>query len=794
MKEIYQIRTAPVCREEAVIQGEKYRISILTPWLFRLEYSEEGHFEDRATQCVQNRNFSVPEYQILETENELKVITEGVLLRYDKQKFSPNGLSLQVRGNLSAYSSIWHYGEEVSDLGGTARTLDAADGAVELGHGLISPNGFSVLDDSKSLLLREDGWVEPRSCEATDLYFFGYGHDYEKCLRDFYRLSGSVPLLPRYALGNWWSRFHRYSEKEYKALVERFEKEGIPFSVCVLDMDWHLVDIDPKYGSGWTGYTWNRELFPDPKEFLGWLHSRNLRATLNVHPAEGVRPFEEAYREMAEELGKNWEKEETIDFDFTDPEFIEAYFRFLHHPNEENGVDFWWVDWQQGGYTRIPGLDPLWMLNHYYFLDSRRGGKRGLTFSRYAGPGSHRYPVGFSGDTLITWKSLDFQPYFTANASNIGYGWWSNDIGGHMLGIKDDELAVRWVQFGVFSPILRLHSSNSPFTGKEPWNYGPAAESVMKRYLRLRHEMIPYLYTMNYLASRQGKPLLRPMYYLSPERPEAYEVPNEYYFGTELIACPITRPADKPSGTASFTAWLPKGKWFDIFNGRVYDGGRKMKLYRRLDNIPVLAKEGGILPMADSETVGNGADNPEKMTVKIFPGKNGEFSLYEDDGISEEEGDKGFGITRMCWDYEGEGVFTVFPVSGNPEFVPEKRSYTLEFYCIGKKKLTLLVNGREMEKEVFWQTQRSTVTVRAPWISRGDRLEVRFLEPLSVTRPDKTAQIFRALYPAEIEYAQKERIYGYALDGKTPAELIGILQTMELEESVYGMLLEILLA
>ena len=127
MKEIYQIRTAPVCREEAVIQGEKYRISILTPWLFRLEYSEEGHFEDRATQCVQNRNFPVPEYQILETENELKVITEGVLLRYDKQKFSPNGLSLQVRGNLSAYSSIWHYGEELFDLGGTARTLDAAD-------------------------------------------------------------------------------------------------------------------------------------------------------------------------------------------------------------------------------------------------------------------------------------------------------------------------------------------------------------------------------------------------------------------------------------------------------------------------------------------------------------------------------------------------------------------------------------------------------------------------------------------------------------------------------------------
>ena len=582
-----QLASRPVCRKEAVVRGENYRITILTPRLFRLEYSEDGVFEDRPTQCVLNREFPVPQFQVFETDASLKIVTEGVELLYDKQKFSPSGLSLTVKSKGCSHNGVWHYGEEPHDLRGTARTLDNANGAIELEHGLLSNwGGYALLDDSRSLLIRPDGWVEPRSGERIDLYFFGYGNAYQECLRDFYRLTGPVPLLPRYALGNWWSRFHRYDEAEYKALMERFEAEGVPFSVAVIDMDWHLVDVDPKYGSGWTGYTWNKELFPDPAEFMGWLHRHGLKVTLNVHPADGVRAFEDAYRPMAEALGKDWRKEEPVEFDVADPQFLDAYFKYLHHPNEEAGVDFWWVDWQQGTQTRIPGLDPLWMLNHYHYLDSMRDGKRGLTFSRYAGMGSHRYPVGFSGDTIITWESLAFQPYFTANASNAGYGWWSHDIGGHMQGYRDEELSTRWVQFGVFSPIMRLHSSNSPFTGKEPWNFNPIAEAVMKRYLRLRHQLVPYLYTMNWYASRKGQPLIRPLYYLEPDCAEAYQAPNEYYFGTELIVCPITAPMDKKAGAAAFTAWLPEGKWFDLFNGRVYDGGRKLTLYRGIEDIP----------------------------------------------------------------------------------------------------------------------------------------------------------------------------------------------------------------
>ena len=119
-------------------------------------------------------------------------------------------------------------------------------------------------------------------------------------------------MLPRFALGNWWSRFYRYNEESYLSLMDRFEQENLPFTVAVIDMDWHLVDIDPKYGSGWTGYTWNRELFPNPTRFLDNLHTRGMKVTLNVHPADGVRAHEEMYVEMAKALGVDYANEDPI--------------------------------------------------------------------------------------------------------------------------------------------------------------------------------------------------------------------------------------------------------------------------------------------------------------------------------------------------------------------------------------------------------------------------------------------------------------------------------------------------
>lgn len=793
MEELYRIKTEGHAEDTAIIQGEKYRFTVLTEEMIRLEYCEDGQFEDRATQCVIDRKFKVPEYQVIENEESLEIITDKIHLVYNKQKFTDYGLSVQVRGNISVYHSIWHFGEEATDLRGTARTLDEADGAIELEHGIISRFGYGILDDSRSLVITEDGWVEPRKEDCIDIYFLGYGHEYEHCLKDYYHLTGKTPLLPRYALGNWWSRFYRYNDQEYKALMTRFEKEEIPFSVSVIDMDWHLVDIDPKYGSGWTGYTWNKELFPDPKEFMTWLHDHGLKVTLNVHPAGGVQAHEEKYKEMAEAMGRDWEKEEPVNFDVTDQKFLKAYFEYLHHPNEEEGVDFWWLDWQQGGLSKISGLDPLWMLNHYHYLDSGRRGKRRLTFSRYAGMGSHRYPVGFSGDTIISWESLAFQPYFTANASNVGYGWWSHDIGGHMKGYRDEELSTRWIQFGVFSPIMRLHSSNSAFTGKEPWNYNAVSENIMKRYLKLRHEMIPYLYTMNYHASHDGQPLIRPMYYLEPEQPEAYEVPNEYYFGTELVVCPITEPTDKAAGTACVKAWIPEGKWYDIFSGLKYDGGRMLELYRSLEDIPVLAKEGAIIPLTDLTEYTNSVENPKELAVKIVPGKKNAFILMEDTGDTCEDKEENWAQTKLEWINENE--FIIHPANGNLDVIPKRRTWKMEFYGIADvDNLEVTVGGKAIETERIYDEKRHICQVNIPATEVTEQITISFSKGYLLMENNKPAEIFALLYQAKIEYEVKEKIYAYMKEGKTSSEVLGIIQAMHLPDSVYGMLSEVLLA
>lgn len=793
MEELYRIKTEGHAEDAAIIQGEKYRFTVLTEEMIRLEYCEDGKFEDRATQCVIDRKFKVPEYQVIENEESLEIITDKIHLVYNKQKFTDYGLSVQVRGNISVYHSIWHFGEEATDLRGTARTLDEADGAIELEHGIISRFGYGILDDSRSLVITEDGWVEPRKEDCIDIYFLGYGHEYEHCLKDYYHLTGKTPLLPRYALGNWWSRFYRYNDQEYKALMTRFEKEEIPFSVSVIDMDWHLVDIDPKYGSGWTGYTWNKELFPDPKEFMTWLHDHGLKVTLNVHPAGGVQAHEEKYKEMAEAMGRDWEKEEPVNFDVTDQKFLKAYFEYLHHPNEEEGVDFWWLDWQQGGLSKIPGLDPLWMLNHYHYLDSGRRGKRRLTFSRYAGMGSHRYPVGFSGDTIISWESLAFQPYFTANASNVGYGWWSHDIGGHMKGYRDEELSTRWIQFGVFSPIMRLHSSNSAFTGKEPWNYNAVSENIMKRYLKLRHEMIPYLYTMNYHASHDGQPLIRPMYYLEPEQPEAYEVPNEYYFGTELVVCPITEPTDKAAGTACVKAWIPEGKWYDIFSGLKYDGGRMLELYRSLEDIPVLAKEGAIIPLTDLTEYTNSVENPKELAVKTVPGKKNAFILMEDTGDTCEDKEENWAQTKLEWINENE--FIIHPANGNLDVIPKCRTWKMEFYGIADvDNLEVTVGGKAIETERIYDEKRHICQVNIPETEVTEQITISFSKGYLLMENNKPAEIFALLYQAKIEYEVKEKIYAYMKEGKTSSEVLGIIQAMHLPDSVYGMLSEVLLA
>ncbi len=707
-KETFAFKSESKTDESYTVKKNRVRLSVLTDRLLRVEVDKKGEFTDAPTQCVICRSFATPQFKVVEDGDTLIVITTKTIFRYDTRKEIMAGISLRGGKNLTEYKS--------GNLKGTYRTLDQTVGEIPLGDGLMSRNGVAVLDDSKSLILNEDGTLSERKKTLKDEYYFAYNHDYRGCLKDFFSLSGEVPLVPRYALGNWWSRYKAYTQQEYMSLMEKFTEKKIPITVATIDMDWHWVDVIDRFklktspipgvtnslydGDGWTGYSWNTELFPDYKAFLRWLHSKNYKITVNLHPAQGVRFFEDMYEDFAKRMGVDPKSKKRIPFDITDPDYVDAYFNILHKPYEEDGVDFWWIDWQQGKNSRMKNLDPLWALNHYHTLANAVGDKRPLILSRFAEIGSHRYPLGFSGDTMVCWPCLKFQPYFTSTATNVGYTWWSHDIGGHHRASKDDELYIRWVQYGLYSPIMRLHSTSNEFMGKEPWKHCWQAEQLAIKTLRERHALIPYLYSMNYRTHKQCLALCEPMYYPYPEEDEAYNVRNQFFFGSELMVCPITEKLNPKTNLAKVSVWLPKGKWTDIYTGAVYEGDKKITMYRGIESIPVFAKEGAIIPMSKDD-VNNDWTNPKDMVIRIFSGK-GDFTLYEDDGETNAYKQGNFAQTRLAVrELGGELTFTAYPTLGDISTLPEKRSYTLIFENASDAgKISVLIDGKKANATV----------------------------------------------------------------------------------------------
>jgi alpha-glucosidase (family GH31 glycosyl hydrolase) len=317
-----------------------------------------------------------------------------------------------------------------------------------------------------------------------------------------------------------------------------------------------------------------------------------------------------------------------------------------------------------------------------------------MILSRYAGVGSHRYPVGFSGDTEITWRTLAYLPYFTATATNVGYTWWSHDIGGHNFGEKSNELFTRHVQFGVFSPITRLHCTSSEVLTKEPWAYG-AAGSVVEEFLRFRHKLVPYLYNANYLNCVEGTALIEPLYYEWNEY-AAYNYKEEYRFGSELLVAPVTQKA-YPDGYARVRVWIPEGKWTDIFTGDVYEageGGKEVCLLRGLESIPVLAKEGAIIPLSADNT--NTVYNPQNLDVWVYEGT-GSYSLYED-GLDWQNSNVLFTDFKSEFS-ETEGACTqalTISTEGDKEVISQNRQLKVCFKSVKNGTVRLFIDGEEM--------------------------------------------------------------------------------------------------
>ncbi|HVO34474.1 MAG TPA: TIM-barrel domain-containing protein [Gemmatimonadales bacterium] len=684
-----EAKADPVADTRNVVIDGNVRLTLLTPQLIRLEWTADGRFEDRASLVFLNRRTPPVAFTKREEHGWLVIATGQLQLRYRRGsgRFAPENLSIAVKNADSTVT--WRPGaSDTGNLKGTTRTLDGAHGPVPLEKGLLSRDGWALVDDSERPLFDASPWpwvVQRVPGERQDWYFFGYGHDYRGALADFTRVAGKIPMPPRFAFGAWSSRYWAYTDAELQRLVEDFHRYDVPLDVLVVDMDWHNTfelrwEGQPKdqagQSLGWTGYTWDRAYFPDPDAFLAWTQAQGLRTTLNLHPASGIQPHEAQYPAMARAMGIDPATKRYVPFQIEDKHFAEAYFANVIHPLERQGVDFWWLDWQQWGNTSVPGLNPTWWLNYVFFTDMERQGlHRPLIYHRWGGLGNHRYEIGFSGDVISSWTSLAFETYFTATAANVGFGYWSHDIGGHIPGPVAPELYTRWIQFGIFSPILRTHTTKNANAERRIWAYPAEFADVMRDAFQLRYALIPYIYTAARRAYDSGVSVVHPLYYDWPDAEAAYAFPDEYGFGADLVVSPVVAPMDSASALVSQRLWLPPGDWVEWSSGARLTGPRVLERSFALDELPVYVRAGAILPLQPSmERSGERPVDP--LILDVFPGDSGSTRVYEDAGDSEGYQSGAYTFTPVRERRNGATIaLTIAPVEGSFPGMLQGRGY-----------------------------------------------------------------------------------------------------------------------
>jgi alpha-glucosidase len=723
----------------------------------------------------------VPPFKQSVQKGWLTINTGKLILRYKQKSGVFTADNLEVAFSIGAANFTWHPGlTDTGNLGGTIRTLDGARGPRPLDPGLLSRDGWVLVDDSTRPLFDNSDWPwamsrPPAPTGANpriDWYLFAYGHDYRAALRDFTQVAGRIPLPPRFAFGVWWSRYWAYTDSELQQLVQDFHDHSVPLDVLVIDMDWHPTfgvrwwenNKDPSgHTLGWTGYTWNNLYFPDPPEFLNWAHSEGLRVTLNMHPASGVQTFEQAYPEMAHAMGIDPATKAYVSFDIANKKFATNYMNILHHPLEKQGVDFFWLDWQQEQTTSLPGLNPTWWLNYVHFTDMEREGKRPLIYHRWGGLGNHRYEIGFSGDVVSDWSSLAFQPVFTATAANVGYGYWSHDIGGHLPGNVDPELYTRWLQWGAFSPILRTHMTKNPDAERRVWAFPEQYAEIMRNALLLRHSFVPYIYTAARETYDTGISICHPLYYDYPDSSAAYDAGanGEYAFGDNMIVAPVTTPLDPASQLAKRSIWIPPGDWIEWPTGARLHGPATFDRTFRLDEIPVYVRAGAIIPMqspeesqAQSDTqfaianaVGSLAPSggqhvpvkaqlespPDPLVLQIFPGKSGDGHLYEDSSDSLDYKGTAFTLTKFQQQFSADGTLKIeiFPTEGGFPGMLGARAYEIHLAAsfppqsISVNGLPIAYTGPEAAAS-GWRFDGNTMTtiIKLPKFSITGKVEV----------------------------------------------------------------------
>lgn len=704
------------------------RFQVLSESLIRMEYSPTTAFEDAPTVSVLNRD----DWQDVGVKSQssdgwLEINTDMMSLKYRIGSGSFNADNLIITWKGSDGVKSWHPGDkDDANLGGVLPTMDNITEFKD-GPGALSKNGYFILDDSRSPIRdAKSKWITPRKeNDSQDMYFFVYNHDYAHMLGELAKLLGPIPMIPRYMLGTWFTSRADYAQNQWQMIAEQFRERSLPLDIFVLDScSWT--------NSIWSGYDWDYEQLPDPKGFFAWCKDRGIKVSMNEHYAALTPESDHNFETIRKNMGLPADTKE-IPHNLADKKYADMFMNLLHKPAFDLGLSFWWQDgWADAKMDDLD--DALWTREIEYLGSEKITGKRTFMFCRLgSGWGSHRYGSYFTGDMTSNWPTLELMVDSAIKGGNMLVAWVNHDTGA-IFGVKiDDELYLRWLQFGAFNPIFRLHSL---WGIRLPWEYGDEGVACYRKFAGLRYSLVPYIYSYARIAHESGMPLLSGMYLQYPEQENSYKYTLQYMFGKEILVAPITETGEgKP---VSKDVFLPAGdNWFDYFTGVIYKGGQVVPYECPLDRMPLFIRAGSVIPMApEMDFTDQKAVDP--LTLDIYAGKPGEFKLYEDDGISFD-----YRKTRYAWttinfgdaEKPGDYYVNIGPAKGKYKGQLTKRRYIIKIHGLQKPD-SISLNDRLIGElasddcEIGWRWDKesrvATVYLRSPMpINRNVVISIR---------------------------------------------------------------------
>lgn len=757
-----------------VSQEASYQFILCTPAMIRIRMAGEQGFESNECWMVQRYDWPLVDYSFEETEHEYHVETD---LLHMVIKKTPVCISFYNRdGRLISRDSgdednpmnysgdkpscirelipgehFFGFGERmdfidqlgkkiVLDVGrGTGRPHEV--GAYNILAANYSPvpfmmstNGYGIFFHNSYQTTWDMGHSSAQryrfSAEGGEMdYYFIYGPSFSDILQQYTGLTGTSPLLPRFAMGlhvgtysgGTWGFENLTSQYYVTRLAGKFRELGIPVDILHLDSTWRI--FGKINGKGGTSFEWRQPGFPQPKQMFDSLYAMNYKMVgLHIRPRID-NGDNHNYLYQARELGFTYpENGKPGDFlNYFDSSSVSWWWDNCLKPLAELGCKFVKTDEgsafghqanesdkvgpQGAEIQRLHNIFPIAYAKAPYLKFQQYNGIRGLNHTREGYAGIQRYPFIFAGDWPSEWQY--FAPVIRGglNISLSGIGAWTHCMGGFEH-IADPELYIRWCQFGMFSPVALLFGMEHP-NYKEPWSYGGDALKIFTKYDKLRYRLIPYIYSNYYRMYKTGTPLMQALVLQYPEDPNTYTIDDQYFFGKDLLVCPVT-----VKGAKTRTLYLPEGAWYDYWSGEKIEGGRYINVVTPLEKMPVYARAGAIIPM-QPEMNYTGEKPVDPLTLDIYPSSASYYELYEDDGLTLDYQHGVYALTKI--EYRQNNDFASVDIySPEGTFQLSDRTLVITLHT-DRKPLKITANNRKVPESAEATTEIADDSTIPAW-------------------------------------------------------------------------------